>query len=176
MQLVNSIVAGSISASNGFGAVLDGGHNISSDNSFNFTNTGSLNNTDPKLGPFGDHGGRTPTLSLLHGSVAIDAADDFLSPPTDQRGVSRPQFAHSDIGSFEAEAIDLPPIALITAISKTNVNLFVQGPPNASVRIQSTSLFPNWTSIATNISDAGGIITFTLPIDGDVRFYRAVTP
>jgi hypothetical protein len=36
-------------------------------------------------------------------SSAIDAGDDGLCPATDQRGVTRPQGAHCDIGAFEKE-------------------------------------------------------------------------
>jgi hypothetical protein len=56
---------------------------------------------DPKLGPLGDNGGPTRTHRLLPGSPAIDAASTPDCPPTDQRGVPRPQGAGCDIGSFE---------------------------------------------------------------------------
>src|SRR5580765_8352821 len=59
---VNTILANSQSGSNCFGILTDAGHNISSDASCNFTATGSLNNTDPKLGPFGKYGGPTATF------------------------------------------------------------------------------------------------------------------
>ena len=42
------------------------------------------------------------TSNLLTGSLAIDAGDDAACPATDQRGISRPQGAHCDIGSYEA--------------------------------------------------------------------------
>ena len=60
--------------------------------------------SDPKLdtqpkpnSPPGD----TPTIALLPGSPAIDAGDDTTALGTDQRGVTRPQGAASDIGAFE---------------------------------------------------------------------------
>ena len=49
-----------------------------------------------------DYGGATPTILLLSGSSAIDAGNDSLCPAADQRGVTRPQGAHCDIGAFEA--------------------------------------------------------------------------
>jgi CSLREA domain-containing protein len=58
---------------------------------------------DPKLGTFGDYGGSTQTIPLLPGSPAIDAGDDASCAATDQRGVTRPQGAHCDIGAFEGE-------------------------------------------------------------------------
>jgi hypothetical protein len=58
---------------------------------------------DPRLGALGDYGGATQTMPLLPGSSAIDAGDDGVCPATDQRGVTRPQGAHCDIGAFEKE-------------------------------------------------------------------------
>ncbi|HEX5575710.1 MAG TPA: choice-of-anchor Q domain-containing protein [Gemmatimonadales bacterium] len=56
---------------------------------------------DPKLGPLTLNGGPTPTHALLLGSPAIDAGSTADCPATDQRGVSRPQGAACDIGSYE---------------------------------------------------------------------------
>jgi hypothetical protein len=61
---------------------------------------------DPKLGPLGNYGGSTPTLSLLAGSPAIDQGDNSscTSSPVnglDQRGATRPIGANCDIGAFE---------------------------------------------------------------------------
>jgi hypothetical protein len=93
-----------------FGAIIDGGYNISSDDTCGFDPAnGSMPNTDPMLGPLQDNGGPTWTHALLPGSPAIDAEDDTLCPPTDQRGIIRPQdgdgdsLATCDIGSFELE-------------------------------------------------------------------------
>jgi hypothetical protein len=105
VTLWNSIIANSPSGSNCFGTVIDGGHNLSSDGSCHFTAPGSLNNTDPLLGTLGDYGGPTPTVPLLIGSPALDAADSAHCPPTDQRGVARPFGAACDIGAFESESV-----------------------------------------------------------------------
>jgi CSLREA domain-containing protein len=56
---------------------------------------------DLHLGALADNGGLTPTLALLPGSPAIDAASSASCPATDQRGVKRPQGAGCDIGAFE---------------------------------------------------------------------------
>jgi Ca2+-binding RTX toxin-like protein len=55
------------------------------------TITGGSNifNQDPKLGPFGDNGGPTPTMSLLDGSPALDTGAS-AGLGTDQRGAPRP--------------------------------------------------------------------------------------
>ena len=57
--------------------------------------------TNPKLGTLSNNGGFTQTIPLLPGSSAINAGDDGNCPTTDQRGVSRPQGRHCDIGAFE---------------------------------------------------------------------------
>jgi hypothetical protein len=57
---------------------------------------------DPLLGLLRDNGGPTQTMALLTGTPAIDAGSLADCPATDQRGVSRPQGAGCDIGSFES--------------------------------------------------------------------------
>jgi hypothetical protein len=47
------------------------------------------------------NGGPTPTVALVEGSPAIDAADNITCLATDQRGVRRPQGDGCDIGAFE---------------------------------------------------------------------------
>jgi hypothetical protein len=112
VTLRNSIVANSPAGSNCFGAITDGGHNLSSDSSCHFNGAGSLNNTDPKLGPLADYGGPTPTMALLAGSPAVDAADAASCPATDQRGRSRPFGAGCDIAAFESS----PPYTILGQI------------------------------------------------------------
>ena len=77
--------------------------------SYNIDSDGSCDNATTQtsaqlnLGSLADNGGETQTIALLTGSTAIDAGDDTLCPATDQRGVTRPQGAHCDVGAFEAE-------------------------------------------------------------------------
>jgi hypothetical protein len=59
--------------------------------------------TDPKLGTLGNYGGLTQTVPLLTGSSAIDTGNDTTCPSADQRGVTRPQGNHCDIGAYEYE-------------------------------------------------------------------------
>jgi hypothetical protein len=96
----NSILANS--SGNCSGSLIDGGNNISSDGSCDFTNPSSFNNTDPVLGPLDDYGGPTLTMPLLAGSPAIDHGNDAVAPATDQRGHARPYGKASDIGAFES--------------------------------------------------------------------------
>ena len=86
--LINTLLAGN-TPTNCSGVITDLGHNLSSDGSCNFTSIGSLNNTDPELGPLADNGGPTLTMALLPGSPAIDAGDNSAAQPTDQRGFPR---------------------------------------------------------------------------------------
>ena len=95
----------------GVGTFLNRGWNIDSGATCGFsTIDGSLSNTDPRLGPLANNGGHTLTMALEPGSPAVDAVN-FISlvpcPPTDQRGVNRPQdgdgdgVPRCDIGAFE---------------------------------------------------------------------------
>lgn len=73
----------------------DGG-NLVEDGSCGFAAGG-----DPNLGPLQNNGGDTLTYALLHPSPAIDSGNDAGCPATDQRGVTRPQGPHCDIGAVE---------------------------------------------------------------------------
>jgi hypothetical protein len=105
LYIANSILAWNYAdgtnAFNVSGSVVDGGNNLSSDMTAGFSGFGSLNNTDPLLGPLGDHGGLTLTFPLLPGSPAIDTANPATAPAADQRGTLRPQGPAPDVGAFE---------------------------------------------------------------------------
>jgi predicted outer membrane repeat protein len=60
------------------------------------------------LAELADNGGPTQTMALLPGSPLIDAGDDSLCANPlvnhlDQRGVTRPQGSHCDIGAYEKQ-------------------------------------------------------------------------
>jgi len=76
-------------------------HNLIEDpgDSSGFGN-GDLSGVDPQLSVLGNYGGPTQTLLPL-GGPAIDAGDDAGAPATDQRGITRPQGSHVDIGAVE---------------------------------------------------------------------------
>jgi predicted outer membrane repeat protein len=65
------------------------------------TDGGGNLDADPELGPLANNGGVTQTMLPGAGSAAIDAGDDTECPTTDQRGVTRPQGPHCDIGAVE---------------------------------------------------------------------------
>jgi hypothetical protein len=111
--LQNSIVADN-SSENCSGTMTSKGYNLSSDGTCNFSNTGDLNNTDPKLGPLQNNGGPTQTQALLSGSPAIDAGNPNGCTDgqghllkTDQRGMPRPDREDKsgcDKGAFEEQS------------------------------------------------------------------------
>ena len=104
VNLYSTIVANSTSGSNYFGTVADQGYNLSSDSTPGFTSAGSLNNTDPKLGPLDNYGGPTATMAILAGSPAINGGNNASYAPVDQRGRARPFGSAPDIGAFESSS------------------------------------------------------------------------
>jgi len=62
---------------------------------------GNIIGADPMLSPLAYYGGWTETQALQPGSPAINAGSDSSYPSTDQRGVTRPQGSHCDIGAVE---------------------------------------------------------------------------
>ena len=88
--------------------LVQGGFNISSDDSCGFSGDTDLENTDPLLTPLDYYGGLTPTHGLDPASPALDRAPSCSN--FDQRGVARPQDGDSDgellcdIGAFELES------------------------------------------------------------------------
>jgi CSLREA domain-containing protein len=72
-------------------------------------------NVDPLLGALQDNGGDTPTMALGVGSPAIDAGNDATCASTDQRGISRPQGSHCDMGAYEVQEQSGPDFVVNTA-------------------------------------------------------------
>ena len=170
--LVNTLLTGA--GGNCAGFVLDISHNLSSDATCALTNVGSMNNTDPKLGPLADNGGPTFTMALLPGSPAIDAGDTAAAPPTDQRGFARPSGPAADIGAYEI----WPSLSARSAEPGTIV---VCGSGLAAHRtchlLASTNLL-NWVPVAMNQVGADGTVVFydNCAPGGACRFYRVVMP
>jgi CSLREA domain-containing protein len=73
-------------------------HNLIEDGSCGPTVSG-----DPLLESLADNGGPTWTMALGCGSPAINTGDDATCEATDQRGVSRLQGTHCDIGAYESD-------------------------------------------------------------------------
>ena len=114
----NSIVANSPSGVNCYSVapitITSKGYNLSSDNSCNFNGPGDLNDTEPKLGTLGNHGGPTPTIPEMLDSPTVDAGNPSGCRDsqghllkTDQRGYPRPgkdKHDHRcDMGAYERQ-------------------------------------------------------------------------
>jgi len=104
ITLHNTIVANNTagnSAPDVSGAFTAGDHNLIG-NAKGSTGFGGsdLEDVDPDLGMLSNNGGPTQTMLPL-GGPAIDHGDDSVAPSTDQRGITRPQGTHADIGAVE---------------------------------------------------------------------------
>jgi hypothetical protein len=174
LNLLDTIVGGSVGVSqspnNCFGIITDGGHNICSDDSAGFSASGSLNNTDPKLGPLANNGGPTETMALLPNSPAIDAGDDQLCPLTDQRGVFRPQGAHCDIGAFEQTFLS------VSALQNGSFRLEYHGVPNERYALKHSVDFVSWGNSQTNTATSNGIVTFEVVKNLPECFFKIALP
>ena len=131
-SLVNTLLASNDPGGNGAGTVNDGGHNLSSDGTCAFSATGSLNDTDPMIGPLTDNGGPTLTMALLPGSPAIDAGDSAAAPPTDQRGFPRPAGAAADIGAYRS---CFPAVPQVSRPQGGGIDIIVSGTPGQFCRL-----------------------------------------
>jgi fibronectin-binding autotransporter adhesin len=70
--------------------VVSLGNNLDSGTQCNFAVAGDKQGVNPLLAPLANNGGTTRTLALVHGSPAIDAADNVYCGFYDQRGFSGP--------------------------------------------------------------------------------------
>jgi predicted outer membrane repeat protein len=152
--LHNSIVADGAPNCSAAGPITDGGHNIS----WPDTSCPGLN-VDPNLGPLANNGGPTQTMALPLGSPALDGvpATGAACPPTDQRGVSRPQGPNCDVGAFELQVAPAP-----TPVPPTPTAAPVPGPP-ATGRPR-TSDVVSWFAVAAGAGIAGGLILLMLAV------------
>jgi hypothetical protein len=106
LHIVNNIIAnspiGGDCVSSG-GTFATNSNNLIQDGSCSPALTGN-----PQLGPMTtNNGGTTQTMALLVGSPAIDAGDNDFCGPIDQRGITRPQGDHCDIGAYEFEYLKI---------------------------------------------------------------------
>jgi hypothetical protein len=113
-RIQNTIIAGNVDVTGGVtsqancgpitgGGITSLGHNLDSGADCGLPAPTDLSNSNPLLGPFQNNGGPTDTLALAANSPALDRVPTSGAgcPPTDQRGVPRPQGAACDIGAFE---------------------------------------------------------------------------
>jgi hypothetical protein len=133
---------------------------VSSDASCAFTSIGSMNNTDPRLGPLANNGGPTLTMALLPGSPAIDAGNTSLAPATDQRGFSRPAGLAADIGAFEYGSV--MQVIAVRRSGATGLNILATGNAGRSCRLLSSPDLSSWVPVATNQFGSDGTILFNV--------------
>lgn len=105
--------AGAACAATGTGTITSGGDNLATDATCNLVDPTDHPSTDPMLNPLDDYGGPTETHLPLPDSPVVDGAPGGC-PPTDQRGVVRPQGAGCDIGSVEAQPSELGVLVVTT--------------------------------------------------------------
>jgi hypothetical protein len=149
--------------------LTDGGHNISSDSSANFTSPTSRSNLDPRLASWTDNGGPTPTVALLPDSPAIDAGDDAACASTDQRGVPRPQGLHCDIGAFE-----LAPTLTLPRAPDGVVTLDYQFRAGGTDEVSASTNLTSWLLLGTRVADTNGMFRLQDPDASQLpwRFYK----
>ena len=122
ITLRNTIVANSLSGGNCYGAITNGGSNLEDGTTCGWGSaSGSMSNTNHSLGVLT---GSPAYFPLNDGSPAIDMGDDptCAAAPVNnqsQNGVTRPQGAHCDIGSYEF--VDTIPPAVHT-ITRADTN------------------------------------------------------
>ncbi len=101
-RVTNTIVADN-SGGNCEGPITSGGHNLDTRSTCGFSGAGDISDMNAVLGPLQDNGGETQTHALPNNSPALEAGDDAACQLTDQRGITRPQGLHCDMGAFETE-------------------------------------------------------------------------
>ena len=174
LTIQNSIVAdntaGGDCATSRLGTSL--GHNLDTDGTCGFANTGDLSGATALLGPLQNNGGQTFTHALLSGSPAIDAGNDSAAPATDQRGTTRPQGSQSDIGAFEFAGSDAdlsiaktasPSSVVIDQSLAYTITVTNDGPDTTS-SLEVTDTLPSavtFASASSACTNSGGTVTCT---------------
>jgi len=107
---------------------------------------GNINNSNPMIETFMDHGGLTPTCSIGETSPAVNIGNDEGAPDTDQRGF--PREGITDMGSFEFQ--------LNTAISEKRDISIVDLYPNPASGIVNIIFYTHYSNIEYEMYDCSG--------------------
>lgn len=115
VRLLNTLLAKNVAGGNCAGILPQSlGHNLDDGISCQIESSGDISNAVLMLGLLTENGGFIPTHELKPGSAGIDAGDNSLCPPKDQRGYPRPidfdldGMARCDIGAFEVQPLGTP--------------------------------------------------------------------
>jgi len=143
------------------GAFTSGGHNLIGNATGATGFTHSVNGdivgdssapVDPLVDSLGDWGGETETVPLLPGRPAIHKGDDAQAPADDQREVTRPQGAASDIGAYEMRPFTLS----------------IAGGNNQSALLNTAFALPLSVTVSSAYTEpvVGGVVRFQAPLSG----------
>lgn len=179
VALANTIVANNLTGGNCYnsGTLTDNGNNLRWPNT-DSSCVGVFG--DPLLGALGNNGGLTRTVAPGEGSAATDAGSDSecasgLVDNVDQRGLTRPQGAHCDIGAYEVgPATDLsisanPMPSTVAQNSNVTFAIYIQnhGPSPAQNLVFDTQVPNNatfqsfdgtgWSCTTPSVNSSGGI-------------------
>ena len=137
--------------------------------------TGTAVITDPQLGPLQVNApGNTPTMAIPYGSspavdAGVDAVTTITGITTDQRGISRPQGPHVDIGAYEA-TVKYPLTLQVSPADggTTSPSGTAFEDPGAVVNVSATPAsgyyFVKWTGDTSNLkSTSSASTTFVMP-------------
>ena len=121
LSLKNTLLSGNVNPDNNRGSncyrpISGASFSLSSDLTCGF-GTGRDNVALP-LGPLANRGGLTGTHLLQPGSPAIDGGTGIGCPPTDQRGIHRPQGQACDVGAVEMRPTELVNYLFLPLISR----------------------------------------------------------
>jgi hypothetical protein len=106
----NMTLHGTLVADGCGGPITSSDYNLDIGLSCKFTGPHDQKGVNPQIGPLANNGGPTFTHALAQGSPAVDTGGASC-PPTDQRGITRPQGAACDIGAYELQQIVVQPTA-----------------------------------------------------------------
>jgi hypothetical protein len=175
VQVGDSVVAGNIDTACD-GPLTSLGHNLSDDHSCGLMAAGDHQDVDPLLQRVGDNGGPVPTALPTRSSPVLDSAA-APCPPTDARGVVRPQGVACDIGAVELQA-GLPTATTGSASGATVTGSVNPGgqPTRVSVQYGPTTAYGHTAQL--DDVDGWSSVPISAPLpgvyDGETINYRVV--